>query len=420
MLFQPSEFIPSSFGASGSDVIDASESNTFSMTVNGTSTVSAYQINIYENTTLGTSVYDSGVVELESDFYPTNYDGSRNRFEITVPSNDSGNADYTSMVNEFADGYKWTITLWEVYDAEDPTETAITSVENYIKTKIPSLVTVDASTAPATITSRANLWKAILVSTSSVKQFRWFLAEVVAGVNNVIYTSEFINQTPQIWFYYDGLISGKTYATRVQVVTQDGVSAYSAWAQSEVSYITLVATGTTSVTPVAGGLQVVFSGIQYIEGEALLIADNTESTNYDIIDDYPVSGEKSVEIESDTYIKFGSSATFDVNLNDDGTLVVCLYPDGYESEDWTYVKCESDDEVESRELKHEDYAPGLFLSDTLYPADDLYLSAGNQGTFTYSINGTDYTYNCVNEFTLTKFVIVMKPSGFEVFEHGKE
>lgn len=420
MLFQPSEFIPSSFGAAGSEVIDATESNIFSMTVNGTSTVTAYQINIYENTTTSTSVYDSGVVELATEFFPTSYDGTKNRFEITVPSNDSGEADYTTMVNEYANGYKWTVTLWEVYDSGDPTDTAITSAENYIKTKIPSMVAIDATTAPATITSRTNLWKAILTSTSSVKQFRWFLAEVVSGVNTVVYTSEFVNQTPQIWFSYDGLISGKTYAVRVQVVTQDGVSCYSTWAESTVSYTTLVATGTTTVTAIAGGVQVGWSGIQYITGEALYTADDTASTSYSIIDDYPATGQKSIAVDPDTYIKFESSATFDMDLDDDGSLVVCLYPDGYSTSDWTYVRSLSDDTTESRELVHSGYVAGLFPADDLYPSDTLYPSEGSQGQFEYTINGTTYTYSCVGEFTLTKFVIIMSVDGIQVYEYGKE
>lgn len=390
------------------------------MTVNGTSTVSAYQINIYENTTGSASVYDSGVVELAEVFYPTNYDGSANRFEITVPSNDSGESDHTTMVNEYANGYKWTVTLWEEYDSGAPTDTAITSAENYIKTKIPSTVTIDATTAPATITSRANLWKAIFTSTSSVKQFRWFLAEVTTGGNTVIYTGEYVNQTPQIWFRYDGLVSGKTYAVRVQVVTQDGVSCYSSWAESAVSYTTLVATGTTTVTAVAGGVQVGWSGIQYIEGEALLIADDTASTNYTIVDDYPTTGQKSISVGSDTYIKFASSATFDLDLDDDGALVVCLYPDGYAGASATYVTSESDDELESRELIHSGYEAGLFPADDLYPSDSLYPSAGNQGTFEYTVNGTTYTYACVGEFTLTKFVIVMRPGSITVSEFTKE
>ena len=420
MLFQPSEFIPSSFGASGSDVIDATESNTFSMTVNGTSTISAYQLNIYENTTLSTSVYDSGVIELAEAFYPTSYDGTSNRFEVTVPSNDSGATPHTNMVNEYVNGYKWTITLWEEYDSGSPTDTAITSAENYIKTKIPSTVVIDATTAPATITSRANLWKAIFTSTSSVKQFRWFLAEVTTGGNTIIYTSEFVNQTPQIWFRYDGLVSGKTYAVRVQVVTQDGVSCYSSWSESAVSYTTLVATGTTTVTAVAGGVQVGWSGIQYIEGDAFLISDNTASTNYSIIDNYPETGQKSISVGSDTYIEFASSATFDLDLDDDGTLVVCLYPDGYSGANTAYVTSESDDSVESRTLVHSGYKAGLFPADNLYPSESLYPSAGDQGVFQYTINGTTYSYTCVGELTLTKFVIVMRPDSITVSEFIRE
>jgi hypothetical protein len=187
-----------------------------------------------------------------------------------------------------------------------------------------------------------------------------------------------------------------------------------------VSYTTLVATGTTTVTAVAGGVQVGWSGIQYIEGEAMLIADDTASTNYTIVDNYPATGQKSISVGADTYIQFASSATFDLDLNDDGSLVVCLYPDGYAGASTTYVQSESDDAVESRELIHSGYVAGLFPADDLYPSDSLYPSAGDQGEFQYTVNGTTYTHTCVGEFTLTKFVIVMRPNSIEVSEFGRE
>lgn len=56
----------------------------------------------------------------------------------------------------------------------------------------------------------------------------------------------------------------------------------------------------------------------------------------------------------------------------------------------------------------------------LYPSDTLYPSAGSQGQFEYTINGTTYTYSCVGEFTLIKFIIVMSADVIQVYEFGKE
>lgn len=412
--------IPSAFGQAGSEVIDATESNVFSLTVNGTGTVDAYQLCIYQNTTGSASVYDSGVVELSTPFYPTNYDGTKNRFEVTVPSNDSGEATYTTMVNEYVNGYKWTITLWETYDSGDPTSTAITSAENSIKTKIPSLVSIDATTAPATITSRSNLWKAIFTGTSSVMQFRWYLAEVSGTTYTTIFTGNWIHQTPQIWFAYDGLQSGKTYAVRVQVMTQDGVSVYSAWASSAVSYSTLTAHGATTVTFLNGGNVVGWSGIQYIEGHGFYVADDTASTNYSYLTDYPNTDENTLVIGSDTYVKFESSSTFDLSLDDEGVGVICLYPNDYSGSDQNILRITSEDAVEDRLLKHEGYVAGLFPSDSLYPSDTLYPDAGTFGHFSYTINGTTYTADSTMELPLSKYIVVFTPSAISIYESTRE
>ena len=422
MLFQPSEFIPSAiYATAGSDVIDATEENTFSFIVNSSgTTIGAYQLQIYENTTTSTSVYDSGIVELVTAFVPTSYDGTKNRMEITVPSNDSGEATYTEMVNEFSDGYKWTISLWETYDSGDPTDTKLTSFENSIKTKIPSILTIDSSTAPPTITTRSNLWKADFTTTSSIAQFKWYLAEVDGSDYNVIYETDWIYQSSQIWFYYDGLVSRTTYAVRVRVMTQNGVTNYSSWAKSNVSYSTLSVTGATTVTAVDGGLRPTWYGIKYIEGTAHYIADDTESTNYTIIDDYPISGQKVVDIADDTYIKFLSSETFSVDLDDDGTGVFAFYPDSYSTSNVTLFTIDSEDATQSRELKHSGFVAGLYPSDTLYPSDSLYPSAGDYGQLIYTINGDTYTFDCTTELPLTKYIAILGPAALTVYEFERE
>ena len=132
MLYKPSNMLPSSFGGLGSEVIDASVTNDFSMTINGNAFVDAYQLKIYENTETSTLVYDTGVVELTTPFAPTLPSGRKQTFTVTVPTNNPSDTPHTNMVNDYANAYKWTISLWESYDSGAPTVTKITSDENIV------------------------------------------------------------------------------------------------------------------------------------------------------------------------------------------------------------------------------------------------------------------------------------------------
>ena len=138
-------------------------------------------------------------------------------------------------------------------------------------------------------------------------------------------------------------------------MTQDGVSVYSAWAESSCEYTTLSAPGATSVEYINGGNQIGFSGIQYIEGQPLFVADDTSSTNFSYDNDYPISSAKCLIIGSDTYVKFESSETFTLSLDEEGIGVVCIYPNGYSDASQNVIKVFSEDGTESRLLQHEGY-----------------------------------------------------------------
>ena len=85
------------FGEDGSDVIDATIQNTFTAKINGTSYVGAYQLIIYENNDSATEVYNTGVVELEENFYGCDYEGNVNDFEVVVPTNKSEDTPHTTL-----------------------------------------------------------------------------------------------------------------------------------------------------------------------------------------------------------------------------------------------------------------------------------------------------------------------------------
>ena len=419
MLYKPSNMLPSAFGGLGSEVIDASVENDFSMTINGNAFVDAYQLKIYENTETSTLVYDTGVVALSTPFAPTLPSGRKQTFTVTVPTNNPSDTPHTHMVNDYANAYKWTISLWESYDSGAPTVTKITSDENIVVARTAATFEIDPATAPATITSRYNQWKATLSSISPVMQFNWKLYEVVGSVNELIYDTGWIFQAPQIWFEYSGLVSGKTYAVQAQAITQDGVTYTSALATSTVTYDTVSASGATYVNVVDGGLVVGISGIQYIVGQPLFISGDTASTNYSILSDYLGTGEKALQLGSDTYVKFESSATFSLDLEDTRPDIFGLTVIPYSGANVTLATFTSEDATQSRVLKHAGFSAGVIPDgDTLVPdGDTLAPSDGVNGQFEYTVNGTTYTLSN-STLPLYQYIIILRNSSFAIFEYA--
>ena len=418
MLYKPSNMLPSAFGGLGSEVIDASVTNDFSMTVNGNAFVDAYQLVIYENTETSTIVYDTGVVELSTPFAPTLPSGRKQTFTVTVPTNNPSDTPHTHMVNDYANAYKWTISLWETYTVGTPTLTKITSDENIVVARTAATFEIDPTTAPATITSRYNQWKATLTSVSPVMQFNWKLYEVVDSVNELVYDTGWIFQAPQIWFEYSGLVSGKTYAVQVQAMTQDGVTYTSALSTSAVTYDMVSASGATYVNVVDGGLTVGISGIQYIVGQPLFISGDTASTNYSILSDYLGTGEKALQLGSDTYVKFESSETFSLDLEDTRPDIFGLTVVPYSGANVTLATLTSEDVTQSRVLKHAGFSAGIIPDgDTLVPdGDTLAPSDGVNGQFEYTINGTTYTLPN-SQLPLYRYIVILRNSSFAIYEY---
>ena len=419
MLYKPSNMLPSAFGGLGSEVIDASVTNDFTMTVNGNAFVTAYQLKIYENTETSTIVYDTGVVTLSTPFAPTLPSGRKQTFTVTVPTNNPAHTPHTSMVNNYVNAYKWTISLWETYSSGTPTLTKITSDENIVVARTAATLVIDSATAPATITSRYNQWKATLTSVSPVMQFNWKLYEVVDGANELVYDTGWIFQAPQIWFEYSGLVSGNTYAVQAQAITQDGVTYTSALATSAVIYDTVSASGATYVNVVDGGLVVGISGIQYIVGQPLFISGDTASTNYSILSDYLGTGEKALQLGSDTYVKFESSETFSLDLEDTRPDVFGLTVIPYSGANVTLATLTSEDATQSRVLKHAGFSAGVIPDgDTLVPnGDALVPSDGVNGQFEYTVNGTTYTLPN-STLPLYQYIIILRNSSFAIFEYA--
>ena len=400
--------IPSSFSGEGNNVVSAAAASVFSASLWGTGTVGAYRLRIYQNTAASALVYDTGVVTLSKPFLPRGYDGSENRFEVTVPAG-------SGMVNEFRDGYKWTLALWENYSASAPEDTRIISPEVFFWAKATPSVSIDASSAPTTITSRENLWKATYTSTSAVRWFQWTLAEVDGGTYTTIHQTGRIMQTPQIWFRYDGLVSGRTYAARVEVVNQFGVSVVSDWAVSSVSYATVTVASATEIRQVGHAVEVDWGGVQYIVGAAHHTADNTPSDGYEIVEDVPAAGRKALAIDSGTSVAFASTETFGVDIPADGTIVWSGTVDVYAGQNVLLLEWESGNADESRALQHEGFRAGLAPSATLTPDGTLAPDGGEGGRFRYIVGTAAHTWETApGELLSQRYAVVLRADGLSV------
>lgn len=384
--------IPSSFSGEGNDVISASNTNTFSALVSGSSTtVGAYQVIIRQNAADGEIVYNSGVVVLSEPFNPTNYNGVQNRFEVVVPASgttDSNGNVLNTMVDEYQNGYVWTLSLWESYDSSNPEDTKITSVEQFFWAKVSSRVLIINS--QSVVASREYLWKAQYTSSSSVQYFQWTLVENTNDGTEIVKQTKRIYGTSQVWFEYNGLISGRSYSLQVLVVNQYGVAAYSPWITFTANYPSVSVSGATEVTQGDDYLTVDWSGVQFINGEAFYTANDEPSTNYSFVNDIPIDDQISINIGDDTYIMFESSNTFPMELNDGGVIVWSGKIADYD-QSISILSFESDDGTYSRSLAHEGFESGLVPSSQVSPSSNLVPLDEVSGSFVYRVNDDSFT-----------------------------
>ena len=203
--YRPSSLIPSTL--TSNFTIDATIANIFTCKINGSSPTTKYRLHIMKNDTVSTSVYDTGIVTLSTPLYPTNYDGTENLLQITVPST-------SGMVNGIE--YKWNITsYWSDTNY-------FTSYDVVFKAYLAASFSIDSITSQ--ITSKSYLFSATYVQAQGVyvERFGWILKnsstnqEIINTLNsNNIYSSD-------IKLNYDGFINNVAYSVIVGVWTSDG------------------------------------------------------------------------------------------------------------------------------------------------------------------------------------------------------
>jgi len=206
-LVQPTNLFPSSFRGSGGDVIDASVSNTFSLQLNGSSACTGYNLSIMQNDAASTSVYTTGNVTLATPIYPRDYNNDPQRLEVTIPSS-------SGMVNGYANGYKWNITLYWNSGANS----IITQDTVFLAQASPYFqITND----PFTLDTKQLSLNATYTQTDDVplEWYRWVLLD--SNGNVVADTGEIYSE--DIQFHVDGLLDGETFTYIITGQTQSGV-----------------------------------------------------------------------------------------------------------------------------------------------------------------------------------------------------
>lgn len=292
--------------------------------------------------------------------------------EDTPGNTNSDTASPNHMVNGYTYGYKWTLTIWNGYDASDPTLNMIESFEACFDAKDTPVVTVNYAQH---ITARTGTWTGVYTQGQNVP-LMWHRWQLVSG-GTVVYDTGSIYSNNALSFQYDGLITGKSYTIRLTCMTQDGVEVIAS-GEFDVQYATMDSDGIVRVQQRKDG-SIEFQCMQpdYITG----IVSGIDVT---FTADTPIDGHTSISTGSNTTISFSSTQDFDMDFSDGDTFVARIHS-YYDGE---LLRFDSNDGSFHFSLIHRGLIGGLAPNYDLYPAHDLYPDGTEWGEFVYIVNGT--------------------------------
>jgi len=277
-----------------------------------------------------------------------------------------------TIVNGYPDGYKWTLKIWNGYDAGDPESNCIESFESCFDAKDTPVVTVSGLSA---VTSRAGAWTGTYSQGQNVP-LRWSRWQLILE-NKVVYDTDSLYSNSNLAFNYDGLISGKSYTIKLTCMTQDGVET-SAALDFSVNYAALDSNGVVRVFQQNdGAIKVECANIEYITGVP-------SSNDFSYLSNTPTDGHTSISTGSETTIEYQSTIDAEMSFGDGDTLIFRMHS----LHDGELLSWVSDDGSLSFTLSHEGLGDGLLPSTGLYPSNSLYPSPTLYGDFILTINGT--------------------------------
>lgn len=305
-LVQPTNLFPSSFRGGGGDVIDASVANTFSLQLNGSSACVAYSLEIMQNNAASTTVYSTSRETISPPIYPRNHLNETQRLEIVVPSS-------SGMVNGYANGYKWKVTLW--WDSTHYVESA----DTFFKCEATPYFTV--VNPPSTVSTKSVTLTATYTQADGVplEWYRWTMED--SRGNIVADTGEVFSEDIQITV--DGLLNGESFTYLVVGQTQSGVEVggvddgeghYSNTGEFSVAYDAPSVQGavSTSCDSKTGAIHVSLPEIRVIVGQ-------TGSPTY--IADTPIQGETSIQAAFLRPVTFNTVNGEPMSFPDDATHI---------------------------------------------------------------------------------------------------
>lgn len=304
------------------------------------------------------------------------------------------------MVNGYANGYKWTLTIWSGYDQSDPESNMIESFEACFDAKDDPVVTLDYSPH---VTSRSARWTGTYTQGQNVPIMwaRWVLK---TSGGEIAYDTGCMYSNGALVYSHDSLVSGSSYTLTLTCMTQDGVEV-SASGDFDVQYTTLDSNGLVRVFQRYDG-SIAFQCTQpeYITGEL-------HGNNVTFLHDTPVVGHTCVSTGKDTSISFSSTQDFEMNLTDDDTLIVRIHS----LRDGQLLHYVSDDKTFEFSLIHRGLSNGLVPNLDLYPSNSLYPDDTNWGEFVYIVNGNVVAIVPTPQYSFMWYTLMIKTHSFEMF-----
>lgn len=268
-IFQPTNVTPSSFAGLGGGTIAARDIAKVTWQVNGNSPLTNYEINIYKRESSGLSnliftissrIYwkdDEGNVVIKKPngtalptggFYPTNEKGIPQFLTITALSESGESLTWADCGVEDGENYQLKITQYWGEDSANTTQYVVQYSESAFIARTMPVLTLKKDNSAWSSGSPINQVAQVLMCDYSQEQgdsinwCRWQFAEV--SIINGVKKYTLIDDTGEIYtakleYTLDGMLSGKTYAVKCSVCTQNGVEVTTnngEWFDFDVSY----------------------------------------------------------------------------------------------------------------------------------------------------------------------------------------
>lgn len=308
---------------------------TYSCIVDGNEPINRYRLNIYDVETGNYIVYrlrghgctyqDDTVFDRNGLFYPVNENGENNLLKITS-SIFTLSGEQHIFNRDFP--YYWTLDLWTVADsAKDPEfkSPTVTSNEAVFYTNTAPNVSLKYSkdghmyenlTSDITMLNRNKYYfKAIYEQNEniSLKKYGWRLIDVDSGdvLVDTISQNQIYGMAGNIIFSYDNFVSDTNYAIELFVETQNGYNMITEPYHFKIVYDTMVVDTGLKVTPLKQEPSVVLDWGEVVIAESKVIGE------IEYIDNYPIEGSTSVEIQNNSKIEYNyvSTGTTDIDKN---------------------------------------------------------------------------------------------------------